>query len=268
MFEKISKIINIIIKYLSLFGLSFIWLNYYLNNYKLSASFATVISAIIGLLLKLISTKRNKASALKTAEQQHVSEISNQLLFASSKENTDFFKRLLDTKFNDVIYKNNFFICNNTAFFPFYSNFLLTENDILTIYTSAKKQHIPYVYVFCVNYNEHAFKLSQAINDCSIVLLNEKDTYKKMFAPLKMFPKESATFKRTSKKLQFKEYLYLAFNKTQTRRYFFGAVIMVFFSLFTPFKIYYIVFSSIFFMFAIFSRYNQPFNSPDIDIFD
>lgn len=270
MFSKVTNVINVVIKYLSLFGLSFIWLNFYLRNFKLSLPLAIIISLIVGFLLRLLIKKHSTQNAIKTNEQKKINEISNQLLFCDEKERLHFFNSVLTKKIKNLTLQKNYIIKNGEKkilFMPFYDNFLLTENNILEIYNQAIKIKANTVYVFCVNYNNEALRLSKLLNECEIILLNENDTFKKLFLPLQAYPETKQIFKE-NKKLQAKEYLFLAFNKKQTRKYFFGAVIMVLFSLFTPLRIYYLIFASLFFVFAIFSRYNQPFNQPKTDIFD
>lgn len=271
MLSKFTLFINILIKYLSLFGLSFIWLNFYLRSYKLSLLLAIAVSIIIGVLLKLIFKKLHNQTNMKIEEQKKIKEVSNQLLFSDDKEVYKFFQTVLAKKFDDVVLQKKFIILNDknakTAFLPFYTNFSLNENNILTIYHDAIKNKIDKLFVFCVKYNDEAFKLSKLLKECEIILLSEYDTFNKLLKPLKTYPEKKLLFK-DNKKLQSKEYLYLAFNKNQTRKYFFGAVIMVFFSFFTPLRIYYLIFSSLFFIFAIFSRFNQPFNQTTTDVFD
>ncbi len=271
MLSKFTTFINILIKYLSLFCLSFIWLNFYLRDYKISLLLAIAISIISGILLKLIFKKLHSQTNIKIKEQKKIKEISNQLLFLDEKKVYNFFNTVLTKKFDNIVLQKKYFIINNeknkTAFLPFYKNFSLHENDILSIYNEINKNKINKLYIFCVNYNSEALRLSKLVKECEIILLNEYDAFKKILQPLNIYPETKPIFKE-NKKLQAKEYLYLAFNKSQTKKYFFGAVIMVFFSFFTPFRIYYLIFSSLFFVFAIFSRFNQPFNPPKIDLFD
>lgn len=262
MLAKTTKIINSLIKYISLFCVSFIWLNFYFRNYKTSALLAIIISLVIGVLLKLLTDKKIANTTKKTKTMNQIKNISNQLLFSSEKEIFDYFSALLKLKFEDITpVQKKFFksIEKNTGFIPCYNEFTITADNILQIFLLLKNQNLKIIYVCCVSYTSEALALASQIKEFEMVLLNENDIYIKLMQPLNKYPKTSITFK-TNKKLQTKEYLYLAFNKKQSSKYFFGGVITLFFSLFTFFKIYYLVMSTILFVFAIYSRYNQPFN--------
>ena len=61
-------------------------------------------------------------------------------------------------------------------------------------------------------------------------------------------------------KYTFKELLNIAFNKNKTKSYVVTGLIFLISSIFLRYNIYYIVFTTLMFVFALFSYFNKPFN--------
>jgi len=273
--NKLTKISSEIIKFICLVGIFFVWLNFYIKKPVESLILAVLLSIFVDLVLNLILKKKQDRYQVKNKELKDITLKSQTLLFSGEKFVLEFFENTLKLKF-PVLKKSNkyFFIDNSNAktfFCPFYSKFSLSKDDLLEIINKIETLNLEKdkLIIFTVGYSQDVNLILNSFPKNSIIIFDEVATYKKFFQKLNSFPvNEQLIINPRSLKLSKQELLNIAFNKQKSRHYLFSGLILLLFSYFANFDIYYVIFSTLLFMLAIFSRYNYKYNKKEEELFD
>lgn len=273
--NKFTIVISELIKFICISGLIFVWCNFYYRNAKYSLILSLIIASIILVVLWLFNSKRNKKKSLKSAEINKINSYSNTLLFSDNSFVFNFYKKLLKTKFPNVIKNKSSFSIKteekNIYFIPFYEKEELENIDIIKIIKNIdNKENKDYqIIIFCIKTNENCLKIKKKFDKNFILIFDEKDTYFKLFKKLDIYPvNENLNLTKKADKISKNELLYMAFNRNKTKSYLSSALFLLMFSFFTRYNIYFIITSSLLFIFALYSRFNSPFNKKDENILE
>ena len=272
--NKLTKTISEIIKLICLTGIFFVWINFYIRKPFESLIIASLLAFFINLIIIAISRKRQNIYNLKSKEIKEIEEKSKILLFSDPKFVLNFFEKTLKLKFPEVKRNNNYFIVLNqdskTIFYPFYSKFTLQKDDLLNIINNIEKINFEKdkIIIFANDYSPETTTIQSSLKKNCIIIFDKVQTYKKIFENLNSFPENpNINLKETTIKLNKQDLLNIAFNKKKSKHYLFSGLILLFFSLFSNFDIYYAIFSSLLFILAIFSRYNFKYNKKEEELF-
>ncbi len=111
--------------------------------------------------------------------------------------------------------------------------------------------------VICgVKFSSSAEHLATSLNGVTISLLNESQVYNNFLKPQNVMPETKVTF-LNSKKMNAKLFISLLINKKNTKHYFYGAILLLFCSMFLRFTTYYVIFSTILLILALLSFYSD-----------
>lgn len=243
--------------------IAFIWLNYYLRSFYKALVFSSTIALLVELILYLTNNKTEKKATITRQEQIKINYISNQLIFAPKLDVITFFYNTLKLKYCSQKFKDCILIdyhgeCAVIAIN--YSHNPLSLEDISNLYPLTIKHNCTRLFVLCKEYSADIEKLSESMTSVHISLLNENDVYFNLLKPLQSYP--DFNIKLDTKTISKRELLNIALNKKRTKGYFWGAVILLLSSLFTPYNLYYVISSSILMLLALFSHFNYKFNKP------
>jgi len=258
---KFSYIIDFIFKVVSIFLISFIWIRLFEHNLTLIIIYSALITLVLSLISTIISVKKIKKENLSNEENLNFKNAIYKLNFYSKPQLLTFFNNMIKNKFKTT--KNTDFILlendNKKIGLFFNFNFETTDKNFISlIYRKIKVNKLNKVLIFSNDFTKETKELCENFKDIKFSLLNASDTYKFMKKYNSLPSNEIEQVKKT--KYKFKDFLYIAFNKSKTKRYFFTGIIFLISSIFMRYNIYYLVFTTLMFLFAMFSFFNKPFN--------
>ena len=258
--KKILFLLQEIIKIGLIFFISFLWLNYFLDSIFLTIFVAVAISVFFEISTLLFSQKSKNKLNLKSTEKE---EAENMFFSLIKEENCiDFFLNLAKTRHKDCDKKKDYVIIHhndkNALLYPFVKFDTLSLDDVILIINKTKKEKPEKIVILCNEYDKDLLKFVKNF-DIEILILNKYETYGMLYKEYDYFPKITIKFKKEGK-LAAKDLLTSAFDKSKSKSYIFSAIILLVLSFFVKMSIYYLIFTSILLLFAIFSLFNTKFN--------
>lgn len=262
MYRKFIIFANDLLLILSIFCLSFIWLQYVKRDVAFSIVVGASITTVVYVIIRYTLQKRSDKKSSNSADHEKMKDASAQFMFASTKQTLDFFTHVLADKF-EIKKKVNMLELKRddccTLFIPMYQTFIITERDILPF---LKKENCD-VMVCGKKFSGEAKELSLLYTK-KLKLLDEEQVYHEILKPANTYP-SFANINKQKKKLHLRE---VVFNKNKTKPYFFSGLVLLLTSFFVRFHIYYVIVSSILFLTAIFCSFNKRYNPPVHSIFE
>ncbi len=262
MYRRFITFANDLLLILSIFCLSFIWLQYLRRDLTFSIVLAAAITTGVYMIIRYVLQKRSDRNSLNSADQTKIKDVSAQFMFASTKQTLDFFAHILADRF-EIKQKAAMLELKKdescTLFIPLYQTFIITERDILPFLKKEKRD----IMVCGKKFSGEAKELS-ALYTKKLKLLDEEQVYNELLKPVNTYPAFS-NINKQKKKLHLRE---VVFSKNKTKPYFFSGLVLLLTSFFVRFHIYYVIVSSILFLTAIFCSFNKKYNPPAHSVFE
>ena len=247
--SKLSKISNIIFLNISIFIIFFLWCNFYIRNFRLSiiSSFLAIIAfAIIFFPIYLHKTKISKNSKIN---RQKFLDFVNNILIMNNAEICTFLSTHLNFEEYTKISNTHITTKNKDIFFIF-SDEKIFECDFLRNFKNRISDNIQ---IYCFK----KLNIDNIYKNVNIEFIEIDKLYKTLLKSNTEIPNK---YKFEKTKISFTEIFKGIFNKSKSRGYFMYGLLILFTSMFTPYNIYYIIFSTLLFLLSIFSRFNHLYN--------
>lgn len=260
---KLSIIFNEAFKLFIIFLISYIWCLRIIKKRVYAIILAIAISIGAYLLINFFIKRKNKKSAIKSAEQEKVKQYTSALIFNTTSQNVNFFYDLASTRhkaekrpdFVKILHPDG-----NVLLFPIFKFASLTSDDVIAIYNKTKRQKTKRI-VICTNtVDQSVYKLCEIL-DKKICLLDYSETYSKLLKEYNLYPE----IKEQSKKLNktsYKDILTRSLNKSKAKGYFVSSLCLLFSSFFVRYSIYYIIVSTLLLVLSLISFFNPKYNKP------
>lgn len=252
------------------FLITFVWVRLLVHNKILIWTYSIAISLIISIFMLIILKKRIYKFSYSKKERQEKQQILNSLIFASNKEIIFFLNKFFEN-FEIKNNKENFVLTNAQTqqkyivFFDF--SFSQTNiNTLINFVKKARKENIFKIYVFCNEAERNCMNFVKNLKDTKIKIVNFDNFYENFIKKQNIKPNFKEIYAEKSR-YSFKELLSIAFNKTKTKQYFLTGLIFLIGSIFLRYNIYYLVFTSLMFIFCLFSCFNKIYNKKENDNF-
>lgn len=246
-----SKISNNIFLLISIFCIFFLWTNIYTKNIYTSFVCSLIVLIAFSIIyypIKIINSK-NKKKKNNNFQKKDYTKI--QFLFGKNEKIIKFIIELFKIKNHSKITNTHFVITEDNLDIFFFFNNILTEKEINLVYKNTINQNIK---IFCLEFEKAITKLK----NYNLEIIDFENIYNNC-RNNNCYLDFNIEIKKTTK-YSFKNILCIVFSKGRSKSYFWLALLLLFSSLFTPYNIYYIVFSSILFILAIYSKFNKHFN--------
>lgn len=245
-----SKISNAIFLILSTLILSFIWLNYYLKNLKLSLISATIICIVVAIVFFSIKYYKRNKSKTKNAILKNNENITLSLKYSTFESNMHVISELFNFHIKQIIDSHHYISEENQDIYVYFDKDQINELNIQNIVKSRKSDNIK-VFSFAFS--------TITLPDCiKIEFFNINDILDKIKDKKSIIIQNIYSIKKA--KLSIKDYLCVILSKKRSRGYFNFGLLLLFTSLFTIYHTYYIIFGTILILLSIFSRFNVKFN--------
>ncbi len=260
----LNKVINILISVFAFFIFAFIWANYYVRDYRHAFNISVLVTSLFFLGYTLIYNYKSKKSHFSKIDAEQIDKCSKNILLQKASEQLDFFARIFEKnntltkhkyylKFENPLQKNlpdltskeNIDAYSNAPsnkkaiIIPIFNKLKINEDDIINILNKIDSTSAC-VIVFCNEYVPENPTFFNQIEELDLEVLNIKDIYKKYLQPQNIYPKCKYSIKNNSS-IKYSQLIFLATKQEKAKNYFFIAIILMFFSLFTRYSIYYII---------------------------
>lgn len=266
-----AKYFDFIFKILIIFVIALIWFRSYFHNNSQILLYSFLTTVACGFIFALMGYKKEQKFVNSKIDASQIDTMIQTLTFNTDKENLSLFANALKNKSEIKENKSYVSFLSNAKKIGIVINYevaTITDNIVLKIYKQFKNIKLNKLFVCCNNFDKKAFDLTNKLTGNEIILLNNKNTYYSIFKRNNYVFEKNKKIKQ-NKKDKFKNYLFLAFNRKKTKGYLFAGIVLLIGSVFMRYNIYYLIWTSIMFLFALFSLFNKPFN-PKInsDIFE
>jgi len=266
--STVSFIFDFIFYSFLIFFISFIWLRLYIHDDTLIIILASVITLILSIILSVIYKKKVDKYKLSKKEKKEKKEILNKLIFSNNIEINNYLSKFFEK--NKIIkHREELEITKNDEKILVFNCFILNncDNDfILSAIKKSCKLKIKKIMIFASSFNKDCYAFVKNIKEFKIKLINFDEFYFSFIKKEKILPQNSILYEEKNI-FTFKELLNIAFNRKKTKGYVVTGLIFLISSVFLRYNIYYIVFTTLMFMFAFFSYFNKPFNKKTSDNF-
>lgn len=195
--------------------------------------------------LKKNATKLSKKSSSKNDDESS----SNQSLLNESLQN----ESVLNENFSNTLTKT-------TLLYVDLSFDGMTIPRFMEIYNKVKKEKAEKIVICCKEVTDKQLGSFLANFDEKILILDEYGTYEKLYKFYDCFPKITKKY-NSEKRMVFKDFLAISFNKKRTKSYLLSAFILVICGLFVRTTIYYCIVASLLVVFALISYFNPIYNT-------
>lgn len=242
------NIIKVLIKFILIFMIFFIWLRYYLKSTLSALAISTICSAVVLLIIKSLTKGHEFNQALKAKQKQEAQSMFFSLI---KTKDYDFFYRLVKTRNNNVLKKRIYTVIqneNNTIMlYPYLKINKLSQDDILSIYQTAKKEKVDKVVICAIEIDQNCINFSKSLEK-DFVLLDQYMTYQYLFSEYDFYP-EITTQAEPQKKA--KQFLQFAFSKVKAKGYLLSALILLMISFVFKQNLYYCIVATLLLFFAL-----------------
>ena len=246
----LSKISNILFIIFNLFLITFIWLNYYLRNFKLSVTSTIVIVICFCIIYFPIKHKKNKLKSFSKEKQILKEQFQLNLLLGKTQDNITFLCNIFNIQNTDTTKHEYHLATKDSDYFFILNKEMLSDNDIITTLKSRMTNNIT---IFCINSQPF-----QKIKDINIKIIKVDEIFNQFTNSNNSNLEEIKIEKKP--KIRGKDYLGVIFNKNRARGYLTFGSLLLLSSIFTPYNTYYIITGTILLLASIFSRFNKSFN--------
>lgn len=266
--RRFNLFLQEILKFFLLFLLFYVWIRYFVRNLALSLIASISVSAIVYFIISFFSRKKKTKAGLKLKEKE---DAENMFLSLACENNPiDFFEDLARKKHENITKHKTYLVITHpekvkTILYINLSFESLNIAKFMDIYAKVKKEKATKIVITCFQVEKTVLSFVSSFKE-KFLFLDQYDTYQRLYKFYDTFPEITKRYS-TAKKLVFKDFLAIAFNKKKTKGYLFSAFILILSSLFIPATIYYCIIASLLVVFALISQFNPYFNiqsSPEI----
>lgn len=226
------------------FLFSLIWCNFHYRKITVSILPAVITTAVTMLIIHFVLTKlrQKKRETIQKRQQANIAYV--ELVHKEEERVTALLSYALNTSQTETT-KQDVYLAN------FLSRETITKQDIIQCVILAKKMSKTNIYLFCYKLSLPMQIYANSYKDFNFTVLDYMDTYK-LLSSTNLVPRQTIFFK--TNKINFKQFFGLLLSAGKTKSYFFIGLFLTFTTLFTPYKTYYAIFASIFFMLAVASK--------------
>lgn len=265
--RKVKFVFQELLKFVLIFLISFVWLRYFIRKLWLATLMCVIVSGLVYAVLFILSYKKQQKIGLKAKEKDDAQNMF--LSLASDEKYMDFFEKLAKKKHSNVCKHKTYLVVNHqnaqntqiqskTLLYVDLSFSILNIARFMEIYTKIKKENTNKIVIVCQEVDKSVFAFAENFDE-KILILDQFQTYQKLFKYYEFFPEITVKYKQ-QKKLAFRDFVAYSFNRQRTKGYLFSAIILILSGLFLRPTIYYCVVASLLVCFALFSQFNPIFN--------
>lgn len=259
--SSFSFILDFIFFSFLIFFICFIWLRVYIHDNALIIVLSAIITLILSAILSVIYKNKSDKYKLSKKENKEKKEILNKLIFLNCTELnnyiSNFFSEYQLTKHREFLE-----IKNDNEKSLIFSCFTLNccDNDfIINTVKKAEKLKIKNIMIYASSFSKDSLNFVKNIKEYKVKLIDFNEFYASFIKKENIKPNKEIIYEEKTR-YTFKELLSISFNRKKTKGYVFTGLIFLISSVFLRYNLYYIAFTTLMFVFALFSYFNKSFN--------
>ena len=261
---KFVNIVDTVFISFAVFFIIFAWIQFFLKNFMLSLVLSIFLSVGLMLTIRHFKSKKYTSYQLDINKKYNLTSFKLAIQTMPTIKLATIIKNLLPAKYMAKINKGDItFIKNDTKnIFIFYYSNELNEPTLLNIIKTHKAQNLT---IFCSCYSHDVKAVANAFKNMQINLVNLEELFE-------IFNKNNINLDTShidlnKHKVTIKEILKNSISRNKSKPYFISGLVLLFTSLIIPYRLYYVIFSSILFSLSLICRF-KPTTKSNISIFD
>jgi len=259
LFMKITriKLLTIVDKIFitTLFTLvTFVWIKYFIRNNIYCLLVSVLISVLIVYFITLFTNERTENKTTKAETAKRINSFMYSFLLMSKTEIIKLFYEKISKKEKVRLEKSIIIFDNNEGITPCLHLNSLSIEELSKHYRNAVKLKLNKLTIITLDCKSEIEGFSKHISKIDIKILTKNETFYNVIQRYKIYP-EIVVAQKSNKKDTFKSIMKKNFNRTRTKHFVSSGIIMLFFSLFFKYNLYYTITSSVLFLFAIISYF-------------
>jgi len=261
---KVINIVDIVFISVVTFLIFFAWVQFFLKNLLLSLLLSCVLSLCFLTFVRWLS---NKKYAYKQSIIDKASNFNRFKLAITTMTNARFLsiiKQLIPEKYPIKTNKNSLTFTKNDSTTLVMFHFK-TELNQLTLLDIIKSNRYNNIIVFCYSFDQESKSISQSFKHKNITLINIEQLFD--LVNDNNIEINTSNINIANRKSSVKQIFKTLISKNKAKSYFISGLIILFTSIIIPFKIYYVVLSSILFVLSLACKI-KPTDKINMSIFE
>lgn len=253
---KISIIFNNIVRFLCLFCIFFIWINYYYPVFLPCVIISVIITSLLSYLLTRISYSRHDKIKITFEREQKINSLVLALEHLTHDELINYFYLVIVNQYDYAKKTKSNITINDKTVIPIFNHGLKIE-DYLNCYRKNKKSKLVIITDYVTSeLNDYLGKIEHS----NIKIVTIQQFYTKFIEPTTILPIMSPTFIKPTK-LKIKQLIAIALNKKNAKGYMLSGLFILLTSFFYGHNLYYQIIATILFLLSLFSLVNKKYNT-------
>ena len=261
------KFINIIdTAFLSIltFLIIFAWVQFFAKNLLLSLFVSAILAIAVMLGARWLKSRKYNASQQIIANNANLIKFKLTVQTMPTAKLASMIKRLIPTKYLAKTNKGDIVFTKDTQSFTFtfYYSTPLNEAKVLELIKTKTADNLA---IFCSSHDKEAKLVSTAFKNKKIELVDLEQLYQ-------IFNQNNIALNTdhidlNKSKITLKEILKNSLSRDKSKGYFISGLVLLFTSIIIPYRIYYVVFSSVLFLLSLLCRL-KPATKVNHSLFD
>jgi len=245
---KFVNIIDVIFLSIITFFIIFAWVQFFLKNFFLSLFISAILAISVMFGIKYIKFRKYSSKQQALASNSNLIRFKLAIQTMPSSKLALIIKKLIPSKYLPKITKSD--ICftkdNSIHSFTFFYSTPLNDTKVLDIIKTQKADNIT---IFCSSFDKDAKLVSSAFKNKKIELINLDQLYE--IFNHKNIEIDTNNIDLNKNKITFREILKNSLSHEKSKGYFISGLILLFTSIIIPYRLYYVIFSSVLFLLSL-----------------
>jgi len=261
---KFINLVDYVFLLFTIFLIVFAWVQYFVRNILFSFLISAFITLAIMWIIGWFKCKKRTLSQNQIEENKSLSLFKLAIQTLPNSKLTSLIKLLLPidiqikTSKGDILFEKE----NISHLITFQFAEDLTESKLLEIIKQKSATHLT---IIGTNFNPEVQTLSKAFTNKTIELISLEQLFK--ICNNKNIKLDTSNIDINNPKTSIKELFKNSLSRNKSKGYFISGLVLLFTSLIIPYKVYYVMFSSILFVLSILCRF-KPKSKASSTIFN
>lgn len=229
----------------------FVWLQFFIKNIALSLILSSILSIAVIYLFHSIKSKKQIKKFKTASKSTSILKFKLAIQTMPQVKLLQLIKQLVPNKYETKTIKGDMIITKKGIphIFTTHFNSELTEPKLLEIIKTKQYDNIT---IFCISFDSNLPSICQTLKNKSINLINLDQLY--VLFEQNNITIDTSNIDLNKHKITLTEILKKALSRNKSKGYFISGLVLLFTSLIIPYKIYYVVFSSVLFILSLICR--------------
>jgi hypothetical protein len=249
---KFINIVDIIFISIATFLILFAWVQFFVKNLITSLMLSTLLTIAILTIFRWLKIKKYNNLQFDINRKQDLASFRLAVQTMPTNKLATLIKKLLPIEYLAKIEKGDIiFIKDNVKnIFTFHYSSELTETQLLNI---IKTKNTPKLTIFCTSYTGEVKLIANAFKNIQVELVDIEELFE-------IFNKnnikiDTSHIDLNKPKVTLKQIFKNSISRNKSKPYFISGLILLLTSLIIPYKIYYVIFSSILLILSLVCRF-------------